>query len=829
MRFFAVFAALLLGYSHALALPGDVKWAAVETNGWVAQICVESAPTNASFNFGWGTNNSGAGKVQLVINSPGFETNGSPVFRTRSIYATKQLRFPYGINGQSITNYINDITINGTDTVIRCALSDYVFENDTIENVTIASDWYATNNPNADVAVTNNSTIAFPKTIGKWTWPNYDRITGDTYTLRCVAFNRFGQNGSPVAAVQFWATDAHGHSVTNTVSRMSVDTAMGDAVPICEFIATMDASTFTQGDIITNNFRAFPWIGDDQSVLDTSDGVWTASDPFYAPLYYLADQTNAYGTVCAVVDADNGSAAGAALTTNLDPLSPPAAFASISQAARAIENTNALIYHHADVGGGIIYLRGSNAWTGVNGSPSNQRGKTWLTVTNFPGELAAISSKSGSGNINGLIKIAGLTINANNAFTFSGVSNLWFNACTFDVTNSSRDLVDGAGFHWATRCVVSNFDQGFLHQGSQNIVWAMVRGTSILGECPGSHSYCFIGNLRDATNRVATFLGTSLSGLPRPTQQLIVAYNKLLRSDYDSSTFLSFYNDTNCLDGAVFCQNLIESVNTNKGDALITIHGDSSSCDATNIMIFNNTIIGGKYNSAYDDLGSAPHETVLWREANNVIGDGNRKSDTFGGNSLDGNRIGNWPVLYGTGIQGDAWLEYSPGAPGNFLKEFAGLNSYQPPFTSLVQPRAGISNAFFFPAFVDDQSFNETTGVGDGDYHLTAASLVRFGVKTISMLPFDIEGALRTDSDPPGAYAVATLPPALSAHWDNGVLNFSFPTQVGITYILERNGDLANGQWQTFDMAFGDGIEQSISDTNSIPGQNFFRLRLTSP
>lgn len=821
--------ALILMLVAGLASAANVKWVSIEPNGWVFRVCVANAPTNGLFNFGWNTNNSGISKVRITVDSPGYDTEGSPVFRSRVVYGSKQLRFPYGVNGQSTSNYINDVTADGADVVIRCALSDYIFQNDTVENVSIDADWYSTNVGNSAVTVTNYSTLAFPKTIGKWTWPNYDRITGNSYTLRCVAFNRFGQNGSPVAAVQFWATDAHGHSVTNSVSRMSIDPTLGDAVPICEFITTMDASTLTPGDIITNNFRALPWIGDTDSVLDTSDGLYSAADPYYAPLYFLADQDNQYGTVSAVVDAVSGTATGAAITTPLDTSAPPDAFASISQAAHAIEKTNSIIYGHDDVGGGIIYLRGNNSWTGTSASPSSARGKTWLVITNYPDELAAISSKSGPGNINGLIKISGVTISANSAFTFSGVSNLWFDHCTFDVTNSSDDLVDGAGFHWVTDCVVTNFDQGFLRQGTQNTVWALVRGTSIFGKCPASQPYCFIGNLRDATNRTGTFLGSGLPGLARDPQQVIVAFNKLLKCDYSTSTFLSFYNATNCADGAAFCQNLIESVNTNSDDALFVVHGDENTSDATNVIIVNNTIIGGKYNVAYDDLGNIPHFTVLWREANNIIGDGNRKSDTFSGYSLDSNRTGNWPLVYGVGSEGDVWLEYSHGAPGNFLKEFAGLDSYQPSIEPMTQPPAGSSNLFYFPAFVQDNSWNGTNSLGNGDYHLTYASMLRFGVPASLVFPFDIDGVSRESASPPGAYSSIPRGPRLAVSLTTNAITVSLATQTGVKYTLERSSDLTNAPWQPVSTLSGDGTEQPFTDQLDSTTQNFYRVRASLP
>jgi hypothetical protein len=150
----------------------------------------------------------------------------------------------------------------------------------------------------------------------------------------------------------------------------------------------------------------------------------------------------------------------------------------------------------------------------------------------------------------------------------------------------------------------------------------------------------------------------------------------------NGTTYASFFLSDNCTNGFVLVQNDWEGIGTTGSDAMLTLHGDSSVSQATNVICAYNTMTGPKQNIAYDDLGSTRHNTEQWLMLNNNWSGRFRKSDTFSGNTLDGNRIGNWPMVWGVGCYGDQNLSNGGGAVGwpigSFFNEFAGLVSYQP-------------------------------------------------------------------------------------------------------------------------------------------------------
>jgi hypothetical protein len=518
---------ILLMASAAGAATGAIKWATVETNGWVLEVCFENMATNQAFTFGWDSlNRVCTNPITVVISSLGYDTAGNTTTRARTLRCTKQLRFPYGAGGQTTANYINDVQANQTtNAVARIALSDYVYSGDTITSVAVAASMYGANLAAASVAaLTNSSTQAYPHTIIKDNWPQWERITNSTYKLHIGAYNRFGMNGTPVACVVVTSTDNHEHNVFTTVTRPTIDRTLPDAKPIVEFVATVDASTLTSGDIITNTFRAYPWIGDSTSIGYSGDGKFTIADPYWHTNFMLCDTDNAHGTVRAFVNETNGTANGKAVPTNWTFGAEPAAFASIDQACHAIQGTNSILYGHNDSSGGYVQIAGTASFCGTAGSLSATAGKTYLTICAAPGYTATLKDGTGVGNPNNKLKLQDLTITSADAFTFSAISNIWFNRVTFNVPNSSGDLIDGSGFHWATDCTVTAFDQGFLQQGSQNTCFELVRGTAINGKCPSSHIYNFIGNTHTTTN--AFVLNSAYSGIPRPVQSAVVAFNK---------------------------------------------------------------------------------------------------------------------------------------------------------------------------------------------------------------------------------------------------------------------------------------------------------------
>jgi hypothetical protein len=116
----------------------------------------------------------------------------------------------------------------------------------------------------------------------------------------------------------------------------------------------------------------------------------------------------------------------------------------------------------------------------------------------------------------------------------------------------------------------------------------------------------------------------------------------------------------------------------------------------------------------------------------------------------DGHRVGNWPVLFGVGSVGNIYAETSGvTASGSFLSEFVGLSSFQPAGTT----PSGNWLQFENPGCFDGVNL----GSGAGDYHLRATSPA-FNLGRELLLPYDIDGRIRTPNDPPGAYSVVQRP-----------------------------------------------------------------------
>src|SRR5690606_12964403 len=125
-------------------------------------------------------------------------------------------------------------------------------------------------------------------------------ITGATFRLGIVGFERFAHSGKSIGdCVEFTATDGT-NTETQTITASGVDSTFGDAVPVVEWFADMSSSTLDQGAEITCNYKAYPYIGD--VPLDSSDGVNTYPSANYAPHKWLCNKTGAFGGSEAFVD-----------------------------------------------------------------------------------------------------------------------------------------------------------------------------------------------------------------------------------------------------------------------------------------------------------------------------------------------------------------------------------------------------------------------------------------------------------------------------------------------------------------------------------------------
>jgi len=727
-------------------------------NGWVAEIDISGLSTGGTYALGLGTNNDpSTAKIVFTVTSSGYDATGVLGTIQRTVYGTHEVRKPYP------NQAVNDES--GTVTV-RVALSDFVFTGDTLA-ATIASGFYTQGgtptNSVSGLSVTNNSTVAHPKVIANWSWPGWSKVSGPSFDVRCVAFHRSAMNGKPVACVIFTATDQHSHSVSVTVATPTIDPLMSDYGKVIEYIGTIPTTTFTPNDQITVNFKAYPWVGGSGATLDTSDGVNTQPTPKYAPQFYIYD-AGTYGTSAAVVDSVSGSdSTGVAIDEKLFNYgSAPPAFATINKAAAAINSRNNSVYGRNDAAGTMYLKAGNYNWCGAANSISATAAKVWLTVARFPGVpigSVAVNGQTGNQDFGGTpVKLQGIPINVSTApvSIFTGITYLWLDQCSL-VANGTAPIYQ-TQVYYITRGSVGVLSGGLKPFGGETSSPALIRGNDLTGLISVA-IFTVLGNTNTAIG--AQVYNNEPSGGPVSSTHPIFAFNSLYRQDTSGGNLtLAIHNATAGAIGAAIIQNIFERNDNSSVQQVIGIASDGSTIDpASNILLWHNTLVGGRINRGYNDTGVTSLLRNLWSEVGELRDVQAIKTDTFATESA--NRTGNWSVLYGVGSRGKYVVEASAGTPGfgatgAFQDEFDGINSYAPAKNGGTNPITSATNVVDIANFQSRKAFDGTNAnAGMGDYNIGPSSPVRSLIRSGgSVLPFDLFGKARAN-DGTGAAGVS--------------------------------------------------------------------------
>ncbi|HWA64361.1 MAG TPA: hypothetical protein VG866_00680, partial [Candidatus Paceibacterota bacterium] len=737
----------LLGFyyipSDVFAATGDITAVRITDDargeGWAAEIDIDGLSTGGTYNFNLGTNNvPTANTPYFTVTSQGFDDSGNLTTITRKVYATNYERKVYPDNA------VANETDNSGSVTVRVALSDWVYSDDTL-TFTAPAAFYTqgghSNSATSAMAVTNNSEETYPKVIANWSYPGYSRIAGSTFQLHAVAFHRSAQQGRPVRAVTFVCTDQHSNSASDTVTSPTIDSSLGDTVPVVEYIGTISTASLTNGDTLTCNFQAYPWYGDSSSVVDTSDGVNSMPTPLYAPQYYLLDKDNTYGVTVAVVDAtagnnSTGAAVDAGAFNATDDNATTHPFLNIYAAANAIAAYNNTNHSRNDTGAGIIYLKeGSYAWTGGTVSAGGlAESVPWLTVTKFPGATRAnvlISSASGTKRINQHLKIKDVKITNTTTQGFTGMKALWVDNSDFASTGSATVYINTVNYFTDSQFYNDNELQ--LFTATLNSPRALVRGNKSMTTLSGKTllGYTVLGNNFSWTGGGKITDAVSSQGSPTNSGP-IYAFNILSKTSASSGLIGAGQTAES---GLAVIQNVLELVSGTTPPE-VSIVADSSSVDpVSNVLFWNNTVVGQRFNGAYNDYnlnGSGPGWRRNWSFRGNIFDNFNVVTDIDAhGGTPDATRYGNHSLTHGVSSTGNAFLERT-GTFGGFLPKFIGLNS--------------ISGSSLNPYYVNDQSVLGG-GAGGGDYHLTESSpALSLVAANEAVLPYDISGIARYDN-----------------------------------------------------------------------------------
>ena len=847
-------------------------------NGWVLEIDTPTIAAGGTYNFGLGTNNAIANaRVIVTVTHSGYQsginggTCGTSTTYSQTLYGTHVLREPYN-NAAT-----NDDQVNGSTLTQRIALSStsgpaLIFSGETV-TVQIVSSYYTAGGNTigtvaAGTAVTNNSTLAYStaRAIFNWTYPGWQHVTGSTDTVRGMGFSQFTMYGRPIACVVYTVSDAHSHSNTYTVNTPTVDPTMGDKAAVVEYIGYPSVSGFTQGDKLTINFKAYPWVGDSTSVMDSSDGTYPQPDPRYSPQYGMIDSTGA-GRAASYVDASinvpgshtsgtfqageivtqqtssakarlidvtgangsgplhigaiysgtivgttgktwTGGTSGAVftqtvftVTTNINTTAsagldshscagaesggqPGSACATINGALvkMAAYNNASSTPTHNDASGTMYMATGYYNWTGAAVTTgSSVTANSWADLVPASGATKAsviiqgyVSSPGFGTNcaVGSLttcgtpLHLKGITINNRDTAPvsiFSAQTFLWFDNVSIAFNASGTAPIYQVTDTYFTNGVsfADNLAGNGLCPFSAGFSYPLVRGAD-LANIQNVCAYTMVGNTHSVDGDMQIISASEdLAGNP-PDVMPMVAFNTFYHLQANGLTNLSFGLSLNTAIGYAFVQNVWE--NTYNGDTqpMWLFSGDNGSATpVNNVMSWNNTLVGGRINRAYNETGTTTYLRQAWAEVGNILDFNAIKSDTFGTPSAA--RVGNWYELYGSGNRSDAYLDSSfTTDAGQFCNEFWGLNSYGGTITGGgTQPPTCSTNAYTVAAFKNRQSYiGSGAGAGGGDYHLKSNSVaVNLFASMSQTLPYDISGQLRNNSGwgSAGAYEQAIV------------------------------------------------------------------------
>src|SRR5574340_573445 len=268
---------------------GDIKSWNVRADGKTIDLVRYGNCTGWTFNFGLGANSTPTTSTPyLTVVSEGYNASAVLGTITRTVYLVPSITITTGVARKAYPNQtIADENYNAgpDETTSTIDLSDYIYDDDKnggagtsgTDPTLTAPSGFATSGGNSSAAVTEmavttqSSAVDYPQVIGHFAIEQR-RPVNSTQTIEVFVVHKFGQNGKPVACVKIKATGATSAHVEgpNIVTSMTLS-ARGDLVPVyATTLALTVAAGFTRGEVVNINAVAYPWLGDADSILDSS-------------------------------------------------------------------------------------------------------------------------------------------------------------------------------------------------------------------------------------------------------------------------------------------------------------------------------------------------------------------------------------------------------------------------------------------------------------------------------------------------------------------------------------------------------------------------------
>lgn len=950
MKQLILLAALLLCASSSFAATGTINSARVcgsdaaadgRINGYVLEVNISGLTTGGTYSLVDSSypstppyNPASAATVTLTVTSVQPIVGGGTTTVTRTLYGTKWLRQPYPTDTTA-----DEIAAGGTDcggntvaastVTVRIVISDGVYAGDTGITLTASGGFYTQGgNPNLSVSglsVTNSasasinacsnlnaypancSAAVYPQPMCRFATTPYQDVQTATFLVEVACFHRHFAKFQPIQAVVISAADAHSHTVSYTVSTLTKSAycsgcISGDAGVVQIYAASIVLSTLTQGDTVTVNFKAYPWVGDANSVLDSSATVGTvvtsaknaggagyaANDtgtvtgstctvnPMYkvltvtatvvttysltyggyqctqttaaattaggpqpgagtgftvnttvlrgvagnediGPLVFLNDKNATYGNPCAIVDpASTGASkqvyATCALAETAYAGNHNTAYVTTGLEKVAVQTYNNANNGHNDPGGGFAELVNASHTLDCQGASATQA--TWFNVQPMTGVTQAQALIVAGSNCALNVRLAhfrGVTINdsgCSGGTCYILVGNiggpgtatndrLWLDQN--EITHPGGAIYGWTGY--ATNNVVNSINvTAFGTFSTRYQPWPLIRGNTMPAAGANCSLYAILGN----SGCTAQSMEQSNVATEALSDGAIYAFNSF--ESITSGNLNSgggFYwnaNGSTMNYGQAWITNVLEA-KSSAGGPVLDICDLNCTSSTRNILMWDNSIIGERFNGFYNSGGDAGDGSGAnwWMQTQisivgNLFAAFNVKGDVYGTPVANGARTGNWWLHYHVGSGSNWFMNANNGGnegPNTWLGEFAGMNSNyngaqvtgtdSNPYVAKAistgasgnKPITGGSYATFWtntgatggdgnqtwttgniynvPGFTTDKSYSTGTGAGGGTYTIagsTAAASGANGLRTLSYcpLPYDFAGNARNCS-----------------------------------------------------------------------------------
>lgn len=741
---------------------GDLIAANVEADGWIIALTFEGMAPGGVYNYGLTgiDNRPSAATASVAIVSEGFSPAGVLGTINRTAYLTTLLRNPSGSGGG-----LQEVA-SGPNLVVRVAMSTYVYADDrnggagtsgTDPVVTVPAGWCVSGGVTSKAATltaTTASTLSYPQVIGNWSRTDRGRLSSQAVTLGVVAFGAHASQRRALACVKL--TAGNGTQTASTiVTAPTVDSGYGDQRAVVEWTTSLSLAGFTDDTLITCNFVAYPWVGDQAAVLDTA-ALAQAETGQIPSQYYVLDVDGSRSYPMCVVDPVNGNDTTGVVYASDSPANRTSAAAApyltLQKALRKLfdhQNTTTGRLNAAD---STVYVRtGTTLIAGGNDTATQTSSAggvwTWTEIKPFPGDVDVTLTPSVS-TTDRYLRTPGVRINgvkvtrgADDYFARAATAThrIVFDGCTIEdtrATNTYGTTTQGWGKVEMVRCTINK---------------VLASAVTIRG-CLFPLGYTFTGrNGIVIGNRYTQDISTSQAAVQGvPSQQSndyeggILAFNEFLTLINDAVNAFNV-TSTAYTRGVAIVQNLFEFLSTSSEPGW-RISSDGTTTTTRDSIIVHNTVIGQRANLFYNDEGnlSTPHlgNTVSL----NMFEYFAHKGDGFTGGTTgaQGARQGGWSIDNGVRTFGNREKR------GTFDQRFRGLWSY-----------GGSDATPIDLGFVNNKSGSNAAG-GNGDYHLTASS-VALDLPVEQWVSTDLDGRPRAIADAAGAYAGPALAVRITA------------------------------------------------------------------